>query len=55
MYNKKQRAFVGRPILSGRDEIRKYAESILKDFDYVYSGYSENNYGTSIYYRGNTI
>ena len=31
-------------------EIRKYAENILKDFDYVYSGYSDTN-GHSMYFK----
>ena len=37
-------------ILQDKNSIRKYAENLLKDFDYKYTGYSESNYGNSMYF-----
>ena len=37
-------------ILQDKNSIRKYAENLLKDFDYKYTGYSESNYGKSMYF-----
>ena len=37
-------------ILQDKDSIRKYAENLLKDFDYKYTGFSETDYGKSMYF-----
>jgi hypothetical protein len=37
-------------ILQDKNSIRKYAENLLKDFDYKFIGFSESNYGQSMYF-----